>query len=278
MNKGRNKLFDRAKATGKLDTYLMWIAVAFVVIAIAMPVYLIWRYKQYADYSGLAALGPVGDFIGGSTIAFFNMASIFLLLATLIAQRKELKETRKEYEITNHTMKKQQFENTFFNMIQLQNQIVNSLSLNNVYSGRAALKYIADQITETIEELKGKGKSKEDIYETVMSTYQSFFEEHEDLMGHYMRHLYRIVKFIVESKLTNAERRNYFGILRAQWSKSEFLLIYLNLFSEDGPKFKQYVKIYDVMDIEKAEPSGEIKLKETVPFDSLIKFFYENNL
>lgn len=108
-----------------------------IVGAVFSPFYFYWRYSDYGDYTGLAALGPVGDFVGGTTVTFFTAASVFLLIATNIMQREELKASveqaklaRKETQITNETMKRQQFETTFFNMLNLHRDIVENLSVN----------------------------------------------------------------------------------------------------------------------------------------------------
>lgn len=123
--------------------------ILLIIIAIVMP----FRVRNYfmsriEKYETIADLGPIGDFIGGTTVAFLTAASVVLLLATIIMQRKEIKisqqsieelvkqteasvkqaeEARKETQITNDTMKKQQFETTFFNMLNLLQEIVNNM-------------------------------------------------------------------------------------------------------------------------------------------------------
>ncbi|PEV71288.1 hypothetical protein CN434_05155 [Bacillus thuringiensis] len=112
-----------------------------ILAAVCSPIYFYFRYKGYTDYKGLAALGPVGDFVGGTTVVFLTAASVVLLITTNIMQRKELKISqeqnqvsikqadlaREETKITNETMKKQQFETTFFNIVTLHQNIVGKL-------------------------------------------------------------------------------------------------------------------------------------------------------
>ncbi|AKE15665.1 putative phage abortive infection protein [Bacillus cereus] len=131
-----------------------------LVTAVAMP----FKVKEYYEtkiegYKTIADLGPVGDFIGGTTVALLTAASVVLLLATIIMQRKEIKisqqsieelvkqteasiaqanEARKETRITNETMKQQQFETTFFNMINLQHNILKEIQYGD-YAGREAI-------------------------------------------------------------------------------------------------------------------------------------------
>ncbi|UKS62924.1 putative phage abortive infection protein [Bacillus toyonensis] len=211
------------------------ISMACIGLAAFSPFYFYFRYKGYGDYTGLAALGPVGDFVGGTTVTFFTAASVFLLIATNIMQREELKaseaqakEVRKEAKITNETMKRQQFETTFFNMLQLHHQIVENIQLNRRkedFRGRKAIEEIKDIFEDSLgakqyfveNPEKGinswlvnfqirkrflekflntpNGISKEMLNEV----YEEFHDEHGNAIGHYMRNNYRIVKFIVEN-------------------------------------------------------------------------------
>ncbi|MGA3598594.1 hypothetical protein [Lysinibacillus agricola] len=106
-----------------------WIIGGIITIcfAIATPfiIYSISNSTLSAD--SFAKLGTVGDFLGGSTVGLFSLASILFLISTIVMQRKELGLQREElqltreelvkaneqYEITNKTMKLQQFETTF---------------------------------------------------------------------------------------------------------------------------------------------------------------------
>ncbi|EJR12431.1 putative phage abortive infection protein [Bacillus cereus] len=139
-----NKDNKKNKNIEKWEKVLTWIGFGLVPIAAAMP--FIAYYLNLADV--LTGLGEVGDYIGGTTVTFLTGASVFLLIATNIMQREELKISRKsidqlveqtaasvqqaeasreETKITNETMKKQQFETTFFNMVTLHQNIVGKL-------------------------------------------------------------------------------------------------------------------------------------------------------
>ncbi|PFL65071.1 hypothetical protein COJ27_09555 [Bacillus cereus] len=142
-----NKDKDEKENTERWAKFLTWIGFALVPIAVAMP-FIVYNF----DFSYLTKLGAVGDFIGGTTVTFLTGASVFLLIATNIMQRKELqisrqsidqlveqtaasvqqaKEAKVETQITNETMKRQQFETTFFNMINLHQNILDRLRRGN---------------------------------------------------------------------------------------------------------------------------------------------------
>lgn len=57
------------------------------------------------------------------------------------------------------------------------------------------------------------------------------------------------MKFIDQNKeLSKDEKRNYIGVLRAQLSTGELLLIFYNALSERGEKFKKLILDYDFFD------------------------------
>lgn len=146
----KNSRFNRFKevSTG----ILIWGATIFGILAIGAAVYIPFFIRDLflgtANYQNYSDLGPIGDYIGGTTVAILTAASVFLLLATILMQRREIKisqqgidelvkqtaasveqaeEARKEVAITNETMRKQQFESTFFSMISLHQNLVDRL-------------------------------------------------------------------------------------------------------------------------------------------------------
>lgn len=298
---------------------LVIVGIALLFIAVKMPFKVYEHFVpksaslKIVDYKDVRDLGAIGDFIGGTTVAFLTAASTVFLLATIIMQRKEIKisqrnieelvkqttasikqaeEAKKETQITNQTMKKQQFETTFFNMLQLHHQIVENIQLRTKHEdlrGRKAIEEIKKIFVNSLGEKqyfvenpeKGNvdwlgnfetrkrflkkffgtpnGISKEMLNEV----YKEFHNEYGNAIGHYMRNNYRIVKFIVENVVDNEEeakgdkifgdKRFYFGTLRAQWSNAEFELILINSLYERNSKFKNLIKEYDVLDIQETD-------------------------
>ncbi|PFP91708.1 hypothetical protein COK06_23020 [Bacillus cereus] len=183
---------DTEKDTDTVARFLTGIGIILIPMAILMP----WVVVHF-DLKSLAAFGAVGDFIGGTTVTFLTGASVFLLIGTNIMQRKELQmsrksvdemvkqteasvkqmeasvrqaeEARKETQVTNETMKKQQFETTFFNMLSLHHQIVNDIQMNmhdewveedeivsqaKLYEGRAAFEKLKEILEERLAQEK----------------------------------------------------------------------------------------------------------------------------
>lgn len=331
---------------------LTLIGLGFIFTAFIMPFQVREFYKPLIpNYQTIADLGPVGDFIGGTTVAFLTASSVSLLLATVIMQRQEIKisqrsiqelvkqteasvkqadEARKETQITNETMKQQQIESTFFNMLSLHHQIVDGIifknkdtSDKNTHTGRVAfeeLKYIyetrfaeyyffkenPDESLKSWLDRKIRQKYREKIFnntdtitkEDLDEVYKGFHNDYGNIIGHYMRNNYRIVKFIVNNVALDKDEQNrikeetgrepiigdiryYFGTLRTQWSNAEFELILINALYSKNHKFKDLILKYDVLDIkEKTDTSNSLsfKLKDSMDRFKAYRKLIENQV
>lgn len=82
--------------------------------------------------------GVFGDKFGAINALFSGLAfagiifTIFLQKRELALQREELAETRNEFIQQNETLKKQRFENTFFQLLRLHNDIVDKLKIKAI--------------------------------------------------------------------------------------------------------------------------------------------------
>lgn len=68
------------------------------------------------------------------------------------------------------------------------------------------------------------------------------FSGHQSRLGHYYRHLFQTVKFVVNydgEVLSYSDKRNYLRILRAQLSNHEQLMLFYNWYSGYGLKWEQ---------------------------------------
>ena len=216
--------------------------------------------------------GTFGDMFGAVNALFSGLAFAGLIVTLIMQheelglQRKELAQTndelaaqREEFVAQTKTMKIQRFENTLFNMLSLQQGIVNSIDYipqggadpNPEFRG----KYVFDvfynkKITKfqygnerQIMGIKGLIQAENDIQAYRRVSEISIFDS-------YFRHLYRIFKYIDESQLIdNTERYSYSCIVRAQLSDYELLLLFYNALTIDDNgafKFKHLIEKYAI--------------------------------
>lgn len=255
--------------------------------AVAVPIcLLIWLGGAYAtrhfaiNHSAGTdveqSMGLFGDSFGAvnaliSALAFAGVIVTFRLQRKeLDLQRKELEAQRLEFEQQNKTMKLQRFENTFFNMMQLQQQIVNDLHLQVSYNAFVRGK-TGSGIETVTKELHGREVIRH-IYDNVKKTVSnkglSHYQEAKDrdLLDHYFRHLYTILRFVDESDAYVPEKDEngnpkfnpqkewelkyrYTTILRATLSRYEMLILYYNGLSEFGfMRLKPLIEKYSLLD------------------------------
>lgn len=192
-------------------------------------------YSWYYTYETLKSKdlndrGTFGDMFGSINALYSGLAFAGIIFTILLQrkelkyQRQELRETRKEFEIQNKTLKLQRFESTFFNLLSLHHQIVDSIDIDIQKQKKVEnpasynLKEIFNQKTEyerlilksrdvfkyKFEELKFILKDVDEVSK-VNIAYLEFYETVQTDFGHYFRNLYRLIKFVHETEFYSYE-------------------------------------------------------------------------
>ncbi len=267
----------------ELGIYIIGIVSVLLILVLWCYTYIELRDLPYDQRSSL------GDMFGTVNALFSGLAfagiifTILLQRKELSFQRKELRETRAEFVIQNKNLKIQRFENTFFNLLELHNQIVNDMDYKKqigdrinsdqtrTVKGRAVFK-------DRFKKFNAKIKQESDINKL----YLDFFEQRKAAFGHYLRNLYQIFKMIHETEFISAselnidisnednkhkydlcnyiQRYRYTSIVRAQLSDYELLLLFYNCLSDNGvEKFKPLVEEYAIL---KNLPQKDVKQKK----------------
>ena len=221
----------------------------------------------------------LGDFIGGITAPFLSMVALALLYMTYKSQKAELQQTRLILTKQTQTLDKQQFETTFFNMLNLHHEIVNSIdlirkdpTLKEMMKEEAGLTPESPKQTEygkdcfrtfyrgfRNEYSKVVGdKHNNKLYEykdLINQAYDNYFKRHQSDLGHYFRNLYHIFKLISKSEIEN--KKDYASLARAQLSSHELLMLFYNGLAHQGDKFKPLIEDFHIL--------------KNMPFDDLIQ-------
>lgn len=222
-------------------------------------------------------LGPLGDFIAGTTVPFLTFASFIILIGTMFMQKQELEFTREELHATQKTLNEQsdtmflqRFENTFFELISLHNDIVRSLSIkyNSHYNmsdfrietaevhGRSVFPLLREELYSKIswDIYQNDINGLHQLHINIREGYYNFFQKYKPDFGHYFRNLFRFIKFIDEfefnkiDEIDNKIKSDYIDIVRAQFSSDELILLLFNALSKYGEPFMNYIIKYDLMD------------------------------
>lgn len=201
--------------------------------------------------------GIFGDMFGAVNALFSGLAFAGLIITLILQrhelalQRDELEQTRKEFVEQNKTMKRQRFENTFFNLMSLQQHITDNLEFSNPDGadsfearGRDVFKkfYLEKDNFDGTNGIKGYLKKK--------SAERFLRYKHIEVFNHYFHFFDGILKYIDTSDLIEKkERYQYAVMLRNSLSDSErYMMFYYYASSGTWHKVmaEEYSLFYDV--------------------------------
>ncbi|HEX5055979.1 MAG TPA: putative phage abortive infection protein [Gammaproteobacteria bacterium] len=205
--------------------------------------------------------GTFGDMFG-SVNALFSGLAFAALIYTIFLQRRELKLQHHELQLAhaemkaqveqlqaqNVTLKKQSFEDTFFELLRLQNDITNSIDLNapngHVVKGRDCFKFLHEKFSKVWKIKPFKGVAEQ---EKINRTYLLFYEDYESEVGPYFSNLYNVLKFVDTSDVAN--KKLYTNFVRAQLSSFELVMIFYSALTglDKGGKFKVLLEKYAML-------------------------------
>ena len=259
-----------------------FISAAFGIFIIAMSFY-ISHFNHISDDP--QKWSYFGDYIGGimgPSLSFISLIGVIYSLRQqqdqlemqkneLELQRTELQLQREEMELQrreqerqteessrrNFNLELQQFDSTFFRMLEQQTEIRQNLTFNSM-AGRNAVKEIISTINtifsssrnynggrlyfenpiEKIPELKpylSDPEQRKSLYKnrSDRSQYVQIFEiiypSIHNCIGHYLRHLYQILKFVDTRYPGDSDNnKTYIDIIQSELSENEFMLLFYN--------------------------------------------------
>ena len=237
-------------------------------------------------------MGPFGDFIGGVLNPVLTFLMFMGVLVTIVIQSKELEQTRLELtrsadaqektqeiqKIQTNNLEKQQFESTFFSLLEQHNSLLKDLNETN--ERRTDKKPAIDVVRLSVFE--------SDAYSLSEGKYK--IEQLNSSCGHYFRVLYQILKFISTESPKSCVRRSkehycsdlvsvevtetekfYSNIVRSFLSYSLTQLLAVNCYCESEEdtyyKYKLLVERYSLLEHMPINDKNEM-LHETLDFYS----------
>ncbi|WNL28149.1 putative phage abortive infection protein [Arcobacter cryaerophilus gv. pseudocryaerophilus] len=247
-----------------------------------------YSVESIDNENSVESLGQFGDFLGGTLNPIFAFLSYCLLLITIKIQNKSLKTSQEELELTrmelsksatalqeqSNSIKIQNFENTFFNMINLHNEVIRNIKINTnmkfypekEYPYNAFLstdsfiksnefdygKYAINTIVQRLDTFSSECSK----YKLFNHIYNSCYENIQIHLGQYFENIYEIFNFIYSNKSLNYnQKKMYVNLFRAQFSSMELRLLFYHCASNlEKENFKKYIEEYnffEYLDLEK---------------------------
>jgi hypothetical protein len=226
-------------------------AIVFIIVALlAFNIFGHWKTDPFN-------LGTFGDFFGGVLNPLLTFLTVLGLAVSIIMQR-----------ISLSALRLQGFETTFFNLLDLHGKIVEGLMFSpDILKDSAEMLYLKRHLPEIIENEPAPAKGRE-VFAAVLhriaavasenrtrvSVYRNELQvHHNDILGHYFRNLYQILRLIERLEGERIDRttiRTYTGIVRAQLSANELALLFYNCLSgtvDDG-EFQKLIVKYQILE------------------------------
>lgn len=235
----------------KSEFHTLWV---LTLLAIAISLGVLYFYiEQFGSVrsSDQKNWAQFGDYVGGLLGPAFAFLGLIALLVTIRLQSKELAISSRELAHSakaladqSSSLKLQNFENRFFNMLSLHHEIVNGLDLRSDKEvntrGRDCFREFYRELSEYLNKAIRGDLGTYD--QGVLYEYENFYRRYGFELNHYFRNFYRILKYINEADVDN--KREYSGVLRAQLSNAELVLLFYNGLSPHGINLKPLAEHY----------------------------------
>lgn len=230
------------------------VAIALVVLTIVGS-YLAYFYFLYSGLSTAAEVngalvgvraGTFGDAFGTLNALFSGLAFTGVMV-TLFLQRKDLSDNQDE-------IARQQVESQFYNMLRLQQEVVNGIDLQRtqyhalsnssvqiVTQGRDCFKSWAKMLEK--EYLEATSLTQGD---KIKEAYRELWDKHRGDLSLYFRSLYSLFRFVSSSSHVN---KKWLGnVARSLISDYELVVLFYNCLMPNGEGFQNYATEFAVFD------------------------------
>jgi mannitol-specific phosphotransferase system IIBC component len=213
---------------------------------------------NYFYFVGADNRGTFGDMFGAANALFSGLAFVGLVFA-ILQQREELKiakedarETKKildkqqdHIDLQNKQTQKQMFENTFFQMLRMYNEISESVDLYTGSGTSAKGKDFFKNRYRNLISILSKNYTIRNHKDEFEDNYENFYKNNKGDLSHYFRVMYNLIKFVDQSNIEY--KKFYTNILRANLSDYEVGLLFYNGLSKYGAEFKPLIEKYALL-------------------------------
>ena len=220
-NKFRNKI--------KITKIQFLSSLAFVSFALGV-------YGFYFGYSFHGKFNELGDYVGGVVGSLWTLTGSILVYMAFVSQQKQIDEGKVE-------LKRQQFENIFFRLIETHHSILNSIDIGigeNKKTGSDAFESLFKDLRDDIESFDIENS------EQFIEDFKKFYKRNNKDLSHYFSNILNLLRITKEAEAIEIlEKELYYDILLSQLSSSERILLtyyifYLKYTDEESRLYSKY--------------------------------------
>lgn len=260
-----------SKSIDRKINFFTWLAWICIILGLGVLIlgFSLFFWKKIPD------LNELGGFLSGTLASVWSLSGLFFIYVAFLGQKKqlllqqiellnsqlevmytqsELKGQKEAMNTQNDLITQQQFENTFFKLMENQIDLVKSMKINKKAPGTSTVNTVIvgkPCMIEIINEInRGIGIFLEQGFnsplEKQLTSYKQSYSKYSGLLSYYFRNLYNIIKFVHESRMENKKR--YTNFIRAQFSPAEIEILVYNGISHFGvKKFKTLIEEYSLL-------------------------------
>lgn len=181
-----------------------------------------------------------GDFLGGAVGTVFSFVGVILLFETLSLQRSEFKSS-------NDVFSHQQFDNTFFELLNFHKENVKAFKTysltGELIEGREFFRYQKEYLQDIYSPITNLSNNRK----KAVDLFRILYVQYEEDFSIYFKTLYQLYSLIEDSKINGELQARYSKMLRAQLSDAELFFIRYNAMTELGNQSSEYINIYNIL-------------------------------
>lgn len=228
------------------------VAIVFIFVIGLYAAYYVFLYSGMEGVDELKGVrsGTFGDAFGALNALFSGLAFSGVLV-TLLLQRTDLAESREQ-------VARQQIESHFFNLLGLQQAVVQGFDLHDsddasklIAQGRDCFRTWRNHLVQRYDDYPHIKPGWKLETERFVWASNKMIEKYQGDAGLYFRSLYSIFKFVELSD--HKDKRQLALMVRSFLSDYELVVIFYNCFSRRGVGFKKYAEkfaLFDNLDVE----------------------------
>jgi len=243
----------------------IWVGVVAASILVVLG-FITWGYghrlffgtPQAAGNPSSNDWGNYGSYLQGTTVSLWSLAGFFIIFVAFLAQKQqllrqdvELHEQRRQFQLQRDSIKHQDFENNFFQLLNLHHKLVEDM-LDEHQTGRNCFRKWYDKLKEcyqykqtTIPYITAKQIGGLTEREFAVQCYDEVYRALQGDLGHYFRNLYHLIKFVHRNtEMEYQIRRGYTTLVRAQLSSYEQALLFYDGLHPVSEDFRLLIQQY----------------------------------
>jgi len=218
------------------------VCLAFLCIVLGGVAWVVAQIALKKSGGDLNSLANYGTLLQGTTGCLWALAGVLIVFVAFLFQAIQLGEQRRQFALQSDSISRQNFENTFFQLLNLHHKLVENMIERDI-TGRDCFQQWYSYLKQAFEQSAAGEKAA--AIESAVNCYDKLYSEHQEDLGHYFRNLYHVIKFVDDSReIKETEKRRYISLARAQLSSYEQALLFYNCIHPVSEEFWRLIERY----------------------------------